>query len=142
MKYFRRLILGMSVLSFCFSTRAVAQGATCHSADAVSSSLLGLFKKLMGADSGYRKSLGLYQTPDSAITLVTNPTVCARAGQAVDSVSLADDSTQSLPPYSHPIYVFRIGSSYGVRNSPAPNQHHDFVMFFGTLWQYLSIGAF
>jgi len=104
--------------------------------------MLGLLKKLMGTDSGYRKGLGLNQAPDSTITLVTDPAVCARAGQAVDSVSLADDSTQSLPPYSHPIYVFRIGSSYGVKSSPASNQHHDFVMFFGALWQYLSIGAF
>ncbi len=125
-----------------FSTRAHAQAAKCHGSDDVSDVMIGVFKKLMGADSGYRKGLGLPVAADSLITLVTDAAICGRAGQAVDSVSLADDSTQVLSLRSHPLYVFKIGPAYAVRSTTDTNQNYDFVLFFGGLWDFLSIGAF
>jgi hypothetical protein len=104
--------------------------------------MIATIKKLMGPDSSYRKSLGLTATTDSAIVLVSDSTLCARAGQAMDSVSLADDPSQALPPWTHPIYLLKIGPAYGVRSSIDQTGHYNFVFFFDSLWQLLSIGAF
>ena len=127
-----------------FSSFANAKGQSppCHRADQVSDALIAEIKKLMGKDSSRRKALRLALAADSTIAVVADSRVCARAGQAVDSVALDEDPTQVLKPAVNPIYVFRIGASHGVRFSGGADSHFNFVMFFGPSWEYLSIGAF
>lgn len=118
-----------------------AQSATCNQPDSVSNHLIAYLNTVMG-DSALRNSLSLPLATSSEITLVSDPTICARAGAAIDSVSLDSDPTQTLsPPLSTPVYVFRIGSSFGVFDGTVQNDHFAFFFFFGSLWGFLSIGA-
>jgi len=123
-------------------SNAKGQRPPCHRADEVSDALIAEIKNLMGRDSSRRKALSLAAAADSTIAVVADSRICARAGQAVDSVALHDDQNQVLKPAVNPIYVFRIGASHGVRFSGGPDSHFEFVMFFGPSWEYLSVGAF
>ena len=136
----------MSVTAGCLLLPSFAsargQGPPCHRADAVSDALIAGIKDLVGRDPSRRKALKLAPAADSTISLVVDARVCARAGQAVDSVALDDDPTQVFGPPTDPIYVFRIGAAHGVRLSGGPGSHFDVVMFFGPSWEYLSMGGF
>ena len=93
-------------------------------------------------DSALTHGLNLPLVQSSEIALVSDPTICARAGVAIDSVAQDSDPTQTLsPPSSTPLYVFKIGSSFGVFDGTVENDHFAFMFFFGPVWQFLSIGA-
>jgi hypothetical protein len=93
-------------------------------------------------DSALRNGLGLPLATSSEITLVSDSTICAHAGVAIDSVALDSDPTQMLSPASSaPLYVFRIGQAFGVFDGTVHNDHFAFMFFFGPVWEFLSIGT-
>ncbi|MGH9421499.1 MAG: hypothetical protein ACRD3J_16090 [Thermoanaerobaculia bacterium] len=126
---------------FACSATLHAQGATCNQPDSVSTHLIAYINAVMG-DSALRNGLGLPVATPSEITLISDSTVCAHAGAAIDSVALDSDPTQTLlPPSGAPLYVFRIGSAFGVFDGTVHNDHFAFILFFGSVWQFLSMGA-
>jgi hypothetical protein len=140
-----RLILG-SILLAGISTPALSQSsATCHGADDFSGHLIAMAQSLMApADSTLRSKLGMPLVSTSQVTLATDPAVCLRAGQALDSVGRAMTPGQpDPPPSSNPLYVVQIGSSFAVldRNIPVP-QHYYYVFYFGPLWEFRRVATF
>ena len=73
----------------------------------------------------------------SAITLVADPAVCARAGLAADSIFKVWEPTATLDPTTDPIYVIKIGTSYAVIDlNNTDDSDFDWVFIFGPLWEY------
>jgi hypothetical protein len=127
----------------CTSPVAVHGQSTCHTADDNSSRVIYILNRIMASDlSAGRDSLGLPLVSPSEVTLVTDSVVCARAGQATDSLVRVWNPTTQVPPNStNPLYVFKIGTSYGVLDLNSPNEgaHYLFLLFFGALWNYSSM---
>jgi hypothetical protein len=130
----------ISLVSF-IGVSARAQ-STCHAADRRSDHFISVVNRMMGADRGpTRASIGLPLVDTSQVTLVSDPAICARAGQALDSLNHALRPEVAIPPPDTlPLYVLRVGSFYAVAdlNYPSSN-HYDFLFFFGALWQFLSM---
>jgi hypothetical protein len=118
---------------------------TCHPSDDNSSRVISVINGLMApALSAGRDSAGLPLATSAEIMLVTDSVVCARAGRAVDSVVRVWNPNTQVPPGSTaPLYVFKIGSSFGVLDLNSPNQdaHRIFLLFFSALWGYSSMVA-
>jgi hypothetical protein len=132
-----------SVLS---ATPAVLQAQnTCHPSDNNSSRVISMINGLMASSlSAGRDSAGLPLASPNEIMLVTDSVVCARAGRAVDSVmGVWNPSTQVPPGSTTPLYVFKIGSSFGVLdlNSPNEDAHRIFLLLFSGFRRYSSMLA-
>jgi hypothetical protein len=119
--------------------------ATCHGADDFSGHLVAMVQGLM--DPGHtalRTKLGAPLVSPSEVTLATDPSICQRAGQALDSIGRVFAPGQPDPPASsNPLYVVQIGSSFAVldRNVPVP-QHYYYVFYFGPLWEFRRVATF
>jgi len=85
-----------------------------------------------------RTKVGVPQVDSSQVTLVSDPVLCARAGQALDSLATVWSPTSHGPhPSTVGLYVFRLGTSYGVIYLPPSNTGDgDPIMFFDTSWAY------
>ena len=136
----------IAVSIFLVSPFAVARSqATCHAADEKSARIIATLSAIMAPEhAAGRDSLGLPTATPSQISLVTDSATCVRAGQATDSiVRVWNPTTTVAPGRLAPLYVFKIGTSFGVIDfdSPNPSAHWMFLMFFGPLWNYLSMTA-
>jgi hypothetical protein len=131
----------VAVLSIASQT-SFAQ-STCHTADRRSDHFIETVKQLMGADgAAARAHLSLPIVDSSQITLVIDPVVCARAGQALDSLNHAMQPDATIPPPDTlPLYVIQVGTSFAVAdlNSQSTGDF-DYLLFFGPLWQFLNLG--
>lgn len=120
-------------------TRLSAQ-QTCHRADVNSAHFIQVLLAMMdtaAARTALRTSLQLPVVPASQITLVTDSTVCARAGQAADSVFKVWEPSSTLDPTTAPLYVIKVGTSYAVTDlNNVDDGESDFVFIFGPLWEY------
>jgi len=117
--------------------------STCHVADRRSDHFIDVVKQIMGSDgAAARAHLGLPIVDSSQITLVSDPAICARAGQALDSLNHAANPGATIPPVDTlPLYVLKVGSSFAVADLNYPSaQHFDYLFFFGSLWQFLNVG--
>jgi hypothetical protein len=126
------------------SSKVLGAQHTCHAASGDSNHFLRVINAMMTADQQpLRTTFGLPLVTSSQITLVTDPTVCGRAGQALDSLARAWVPTSpGLPPSTTPLYVFQIGTSYGLVDLESANENDaDFIYFFGSLWNHTGIGA-
>src|SRR3990170_8491161 len=130
---------------FAFVTGALAVCAvsplgaqnTCQPADEKSAHIIGALKQFMHPDNGAaRDKVHLPVVPMGEIVLVTDASVCARAGQAGDSIVRVWIPT--APPPSNttaPLYVVKVGTHYVVADWNAPSQHHYRpALIFGPLW--------
>lgn len=120
------------------SGRAMGQ-TTCHTNDAHADHFKGILQQMMTpASARLRTAVGVAQVDSTQISLVSDPVLCARAGQALDSLATVWAPTSHGPhPSTASLYVFRVGTSYGVIYlHPSNTGDRDPIMFFDTSWAY------
>src|SRR6185503_7039789 len=110
---------------------------SCRAANAESDRFLGVLNRMMQDDEAdLRTSLSVPLVNSSQITLVSDSTACALAGQAIDSLAHAINPVQHTPA-SIPLFVFQIGTSYAIVDLLSTNGNDaEFIHFFSTSWQY------
>jgi len=120
------------------ASNSASSQQTCHGADVNSAAFIkGLNAMMDTSQSGFRASLQMPLVTASAITLVTDPAVCAQAGFAADSIFKVWAPSAILPATTAPIYVIKIGTSYAVVDLNSPDTSDgDWVFIFGPLWEY------
>jgi hypothetical protein len=122
-----------------------AQSKTCHAADDESANVIRAVNALMKPESEpLRTRFGVPFVSPSQIALVTDSTICARAGQALDSLAGSWAPNQPQPPAnSNPLYVVQVGSYFAVvdENGPPPDQS-QFIFYFSPLWEFRTMGLF
>lgn len=137
---FMRILIKVSTVAVLLSLSSSVQAqATCKSADEMSNHFGKVLIQMMSADyAAGRAKLGLQQVDSTQITLVSDPAVCAQAGQALDSLSQSWTPASPPRPSSAPaLYVFLVGSSYAVVYLPPDNEDDaDFIFIFGSTWNY------
>jgi hypothetical protein len=120
------------------SFRAMGQ-TTCHTNDADGDHFKRILQQMMTPENApLRTAVGVPQVDSTHITLVSDALVCARAGQAIDSLTTVWAPTTHGPhPSTASLYVFRVGSSYGVIYlHPANTADGDPILFFDAAWSY------
>jgi hypothetical protein len=88
-----------------------------------------------------RTKFALPLVDSSQISLVSDPVVCARAGQALDSLATVwAPTTHGLHPSTGLLFVYKVGTSYAViyQNS-GPDLDGDIIYFFGSSWVYKGV---
>jgi len=135
MRYLARSATGLAFL-FLGSQPASAQ-TRCRAADTNSAHFLRVINMMMSPEhAASRTAYSLPLVASAQIALVSDSTVCARAGQAMDAFARTVDST-SRPPSTLPLFVFQIGTSYAVVDLLSPNDEDaDFIYFFGSSWNF------
>ena len=127
------------------SVQVGAQSKTCHAADNESAKVIRAVNALMKPESAsLRTRLALPFASPSQIVLVSDSTICAQAGQALDSLARAWAPSQPQPPAnSNPLYVVQVGSYFAVvdENGPPPNQS-QFIFYFSPLWEFRTMFTF
>ncbi len=131
----------MRILTICLSAfflvRPVFGQATCHAADDNSAAVIYQISLMMDSSHAQARSeFGVPLVQPSDIALVSDSATCARAGQAVDSLLHAWNPTATIPPWSTPLYVFKIGTSYAAMDRSTPNQSAYWVLFFTSTWAF------
>jgi hypothetical protein len=118
----------------------VSPQSRCRAADANSQHFLRVIGMMMMPEHSIsRTSNHLPLVKSSQITLVTDSTVCSRAGKAMDSLGHARDGI-TRPPSTIPLFVFQIGTSHAVVDLLSPNDNDaDLIYFFGPSWNFSGI---
>jgi hypothetical protein len=133
-----RIILLVGCALVLMSGRAMGQ-TTCHTTDAHADHLKGILQQMMTpAGAALRTAVGVAPIDSTQVSLVSDPVLCARAGQALDSLGTVWAPTSHGPhPSTGSLYVFRLGTSFGV-NYPHPKNTGDGdpILFFDTNWAY------
>lgn len=127
------------------AVEAAGQSKTCHGADGESAHVISAVNALMKPESAsIRTRFGVPFASASQITLVTDSAVCARAGQALDSLARAWAPNQPQPPAdSDPLYVVQLGSDFAVVDgTTAPTEHYKLVFYFSPLWEFRTMLTF
>jgi hypothetical protein len=134
MSKFRMLWVAPFLLAF----HTLTGQQTCHTADLNSAHFIATLNAMMDTSrSAFRAKLQMPLVSSSAITLVTDPAVCAQAGFAADSIFKVWEPTATLDPTTDPIYVIKIGTSYAVADlNNTDDSEFDWVFIFGPLWEY------
>ena len=139
-----RTIISISILAIFVSLpSSVGAQATCKTADEMSSHFGVVLNRMMTAERAVgRTQLGLPLVDSTQIVLVSDAAVCARAGEALDSLSNASyPELPPMPPSSRPLYVFKVGSAYAVIYLPPDNTGDGDLMFiFDSAWKDTGIG--
>jgi hypothetical protein len=141
----RARIIGGLIGSLCLAPQVgSAQSSTCKSSDAFSNHVIASLKMLMSpSHSDERSAIGLPQVNASDIVLVSDANVCTQARLAMDSLGHAWVPTApAAPPDSRALYVVHVGSTYCVFNPyVASRNHYEFLFYFASNWQFLSMRA-
>ncbi|HEV7388799.1 MAG TPA: hypothetical protein VGN73_09315 [Gemmatimonadaceae bacterium] len=117
--------------------RPVFGQAICHAADDNSAAVIYQISLMMDSTHAQARSeFGVPLVQPSEIALVSDPATCARAGQAVDSLVHVWNPSATTPPWSTPLYVFRIGTSYAAMDRSTLNQPAYWVLFFTSAWAF------
>jgi hypothetical protein len=118
-------------------TASASAQSRCRGADTDSDHFIRVINLMMGPNwTEYRTSFRLPLVTSAQVTLVSDSTVCARAGQAMDAHALTVDPAPR-PRSTIPLFVFQIGTSYAVVNLLSPNETDaDFIYFFGPSWNF------
>lgn len=124
--------------AFLVAAHPIRGQQTCHAADINSAHFIKTLVAMMDTSRAtLRTSLQLPLVSPSSITLVSNATVCSKAGLAADSIFKVWEPTATLPPTTDPIYVIQVGTSYAVADLNDPDDSDgDWVSIFGPLWEY------
>jgi hypothetical protein len=112
---------------------------TCHTQNGESQHFRRVFFAMMAADQGtFRTKYSLPLVDSTQITLVSDSTVCARAGQALDSLARVWEPTAPGPASTAPLYVFKIGTmSYALVDAEyIDDDDFEAILFFGSDWSY------
>jgi hypothetical protein len=120
------------------SSRAIGQ-TTCHAHDADGEHFKRILQMMMSpSNARLRTAVGVQYVDSTQISLVSNPVLCARAGQALDSLATVWSPTSHGPhPSTVSLYVFRVGTSYAVTYlHPSNTGDGDLIMFFDISWAY------
>ncbi len=139
----RKLQIGIAVLCLAALTSSDLNGqTTCRAADEDSDHFLRVLKA-SNNNPVLRARFSLPLVTPTQITLVSDPVVCARAGEAM--IALARTWVPTAPdgpPPTTPLYVFRVGTSYAVVNLDSGNTADaDFIFYFSPTWNHTGIGA-
>jgi hypothetical protein len=132
----KSLLVGCALVLM--SGRAMGQ-TTCHTNDSHADHFKSTLQEMMGqAYARLRTNVGVPQVDTSQVSLVSDPVLCARAGQALDSLGTMWAPTSHGPhPSTGSLYVFRVGTSYAVvLLHPSNTGDGDPIMFFDTSWAY------
>lgn len=134
-------ILWLAPLLMAFNPLTAQQ--SCHKADVNSAHFIQTLVAMMdtaAARTALRTTLNLPVVTATQITLVTDSAVCARAGQAADSVAKVWEPSMTLDPTTDPLYVIKVGTSYAIADlNNVDDGETDFVFIFGPLWEYRGI---
>ena len=138
MSYLNKRLTALVCL-FLISGPTTAQ-SRCRPADTNSAHFVRVINLMMMPEHSIsRTSNHLPLVKSSEITLVTDSTVCSRAGQAMDSLGHARDGV-TRPPSTIPLFVFQIGTSHAVADLLSPNDNDaDLIYFFGPSWRFSGI---
>jgi hypothetical protein len=128
--------LTVLALLLAVSDRGQAQNR-CRAAGWESAQFKGSLTRMMDSDQAdVRAHFALPLVTPAQITLVSDSTVCARAGQAMDAYSRTVDPTPRGPSTIQ-LYVFQVGSSFAVVDTLTPNDADaDFIYFFDASWNF------
>lgn len=132
----KSLLVGCALVLM--SGRAMGQ-TTCHTNDTHADKFKYILQQMMSpAGAQLRTNVGVPQADSSQVSLVSDPVLCARAGQALDSLGTVWAPTSHGPhPSTGSLYVFRVGTSYAVvLLHPSNTGDGDPMMFFDTSWAY------
>lgn len=138
---FFTIVFPMGAALALMAPQLIAQN-TCHIADSHSEFFIKQLQSMMGAGPGamqLRTRFNLPLVPVSEIVLVSDSTICARAGAAADSMMTIWDPTDSAVTTTASIYVVQIGTSYAMADLNAPPEYQEDLVslwIFGPLWEY------
>jgi hypothetical protein len=120
-----------------------AQGYTCKASDPYSAIIMRQVNASI-ADTISRRALGLPNVAPSQVTLATDPSLCNRAGLAIDSVAHSQHPSKPQPPQgSDAYYVIKIGTyTAATRVDPTGGRHHAAFFIFGPAWELISVADF
>jgi hypothetical protein len=117
--------------------------AGCHIADGSSAHYERVIQQTV-SDARLRKTFRLEATSPEEVSLVRDPAVCERAGEALASEAVSSDSTSTGQTVSFlsPHYVFRVGNSYAVVDPGVQSDSDcDFMWFFDSSWKNFSVAC-
>ena len=132
----KSLLVGCALVLM--SGRGIGQ-TTCQTSDNNADHFKYILQQMMSpAGTRLRTAVGVPQADSSQVSLVSDPVLCARAGQALDSLGTAWAPTSHGPhPSTGGMYLFRVGTSYGVVYlHPLNTVDGDPILFFDTNWAY------
>jgi hypothetical protein len=130
----------------CVSGLVLAQihaQTTCHANDNWADHFRGSLTAMMTPEgASLRTKFALPLVDSSQISLVSDPVICARAGQALDSLSTVwAPATHGPHPSTGLLFVYKIGTSYAViYQNPGSNLDGDVIYFFASSWAYTGVG--
>jgi hypothetical protein len=129
------------VAAFVLHIPALAQAQGCHGADDQSVRTISLINAIMvPKDTALRRKLQIPTVSPSQVILVTDSTVCTRGLAAVDSLIHATNPDAPNPIPTRNIYVITLGPSYYAMVDLGKAGEWQPVLFFTSLWAYLSSG--
>ncbi len=130
---------GASLLLMCASgsaTSAHRSLAVCRPADATSATVISILQDLATstkpADVALRDSLRLSIRRASDVGLVTDEQTCIRAASEMDKLWQTGATARQ-------VYVFKVGSDFGVEDPDAGSGEHHGLAFFDRKWVYKSL---
>jgi hypothetical protein len=128
-----------SLLVMCAGTSATSAHrsvAACRSADATSATVISILQTLATstkpADVALKDSLHLSIRRASDVSLITDEQTCIRAAGEMDKLWQTGPTTRQ-------VYVFKVGSDFGVEDPVAGSGEHQGLAFFDRKWAYKSL---
>lgn len=110
--------------------------ATCRLADDTSeltiSTLQTLATSTLASDAQLRDSLRLNIRRASDVSLITTESTCQRAAAELDKLWQSGTTARR-------VYVYKVGSDFGVEDPEAGSGHYRGVAFFSSKWVYKSL---
>jgi hypothetical protein len=140
----RNIVVAVIVSILSVRGNAILAQSTCHAQDQRSDHFIAVVKQMMGPDGApARAHLGLGIVDTTQILIVSDSAICARAGQALDSLNLALNPGATIPPPDTlPLYVLQVGSSFAVADlNYSSTNDFDHLFFFTSLWQFMNVGV-
>ncbi|MGI8400220.1 MAG: hypothetical protein ACR2NS_01265 [Gemmatimonadaceae bacterium] len=135
------LLKNFTMLALIFAVADHVQAQTpCRTAGWESDQFKGILTRAMDSDMvDFRARYSLPLVTPAQITFVSDSTVCARAGAAMDAFASTFDTT-ARPASTVPLYVFQVGTSFAVVDLLTPNKSDaDFIYFFGPSWNFTGV---
>ena len=140
MRRMMRTLASMGMLACAASVTPSAH--TCQGENIQSDHLLRILRTEVRDTAAANKTFKLPPIDPSKVALVSDPRICLRAGEAIDSLS----RVWSAKPPKHrtstsPIYVFQVGSSHVVSSGSTAGSGDDTMFFFDSLWRFTAAGV-
>jgi hypothetical protein len=135
------LAAAFAVFVFACSSPPTRSAHTCQGENIQSDHRLRILRAEMKDTAGANRTFKLPPVEPSKIVLASDPRICLRAGEAIDSLSRVwNPKPPKHPIPTSPIYVFEIGSSHVVSSSHGGDED-DAMFFFDSLWRYTGVAV-